>query len=374
MPISHIENTKISTLLDGEQLEPGNDFGQQSQNPIQPSEVPPAVALMQMMTGVWLTQSIHVAASLGIADLLTEGTRSVDELAQTVGAQTSHLYRVLRALASFGIFTEVASRHFALTEMAEYLRSDIPGSLRPLSMTMSDEWQWNCWGDLLNIVKTGQPAMQKLYQVDDTFEYLTQKNPQAGALFDKAMIGWCSAIHLAVLNTYDFSGIHRLVDVAGGHGTLLASILQKYPHLQGVLFDLPQVVAGAGTLLENRGVADRCQVVGGSFFGQIPVGGDAYILSHIVHDWGDEDCIKFLSNIRQAIAPNGKLIIVEMVIPAGDAPHFGKLLDVEMMAIFSGGRERTEAEYHQLFEASGFRLTRIVPTASPVSVIEGVCA
>jgi hypothetical protein len=134
------------------------------------------------------------------------------------------------------------------------------------------------------------------------------------------------------------------------------------------------VVAGAGTLLENRGVADRCQVVGGSFFGQIPVGGDAYILSHIVHDWGDEDCIKFLSNIRQAIAPNGKLIIVEMVIPAGDAPHFGKLLDVEMMAIFSGGRERTEAEYHQLFEASGFRLTRIVPTASPVSVIEGVCA
>ncbi len=378
MPITPLESLNSSTPQDVNGLSEDRDFKarplQQPNNSehSQINGVPPAVALMQMMTGVWLTQSIYVAASLGIADLLKEGAKSVDELAPAVGAQTSHLYRVLRALASFGIFTEVAPRQFALTEMAEYLRSDVPGSLRPLSMTMSDEWQWNCWGDLLNIVKTGQPAMQKLYQVNDTFEYLTQKNPQAGALFDKAMIGWCSAIHLAVLNAYDFSGIHKLVDVAGGHGTLLASILAKYPYLQGVLFDLPQVVAGAGPLLESRGVADRCEVVGGSFFETIPAGGDGYILSHIVHDWGDEDCIKFLNNIRRVIAPHGKLLVVEMVIPSGDTPHFGKLLDVEMMAIFSGGRERTEAEYHQLFQAAGFQITRIVPTASPVSVIEGV--
>ncbi|MDJ0706287.1 MAG: methyltransferase, partial [Leptolyngbyaceae cyanobacterium MO_188.B28] len=261
---------------------------------------------------------------------------------------------------------------FALTEMAQYLRKDVPGSLQALSKTISDEWQWNCFGNILNIVKTGQPAMQQLYQVDDTFEYLTQ-NPSSGAIFDDAMTGWSRSIHTAVLDAYDFSGINQIVDIAGGHGALIASILAANPQLQGVLFDLPSVVAGAEDLLAREGVTERCEVVGGSFFEALPSGGDAYILSHILHDWSDQDCLKMLRNIRRAIAENGKLLVVEMLIPPGDAPHFGKLLDITMMTIFSGGRERTKTEYEQLFQAAGFQLTQVKPTTSPVSILEGIC-
>lgn len=340
-------------------------------SPLKPqdTQMPPEMALMQMITGAWVTQAIYVAASLGIADLLKEGARSVDDLASATGAQPSHLYRVLRALASMGIFTEVAPRQFALTAIAEYLRSDVPGSLRALARTVSDEWQWNCWREILHTVKTGQPAMQRLYQVEDTFDYLTQ-HPTSGAVFDDAMTGWARTIHTAVVDAYDFSGIQKIVDVAGGHGALLAAILNANPKLQGTLFDLPTVVAGAETLLQQEGVIDRCNTIGGSFFETIPTGGDAYIMSHILHDWGDEDCVRILKSIRQSISANGRLLIVEMLIPPGDTPHFGKLLDITMMAIFSGGRERTEAEYQHLLEIAGFQLTRIVPTAAPVSVIE----
>jgi hypothetical protein len=338
----------------------------------QPPELPPAIALLQLITGAWVTQTIYVAASLGIADHLKDESRTVEELAQLTQSQPDHLYRILRTLASVGIFTEVQPCQFALTEMANYLRSDVPGSLRSLSMTVSDTWQWACFGELLHTVKTGEAAMQRLYQVEDTFEYLTQ-NPQSGQIFDNAMTGWANNIHTAILDTYDFSSFHKLVDVAGGHGRLLASILKIHPNLQGILFDLPHVVAGAPALLNTTDIADRCEIVGGSFFEAIPAGADAYLMSHILHDWGDEDCIKMLKNIRQAISPQGKLLIVEMVIPQGDAPHFGKLLDITMMSIFAGGRERTEAEYAQLFQAAGFQLNRVVPTHGLVSVLEGTC-
>lgn len=343
-------------------------------SPLKPQDptTPPEMALMQMITGAWVTQAIYIAASLGIADLLKDGAQSVDDLARATEAQSSHLYRVLRALASVGIFTEIAPRQFALTPIAQYLRSDVPGSLRALARTISDEWQWNCWREILHTVKTGQPAMQRLYQVEDTFDYLTH-HPESGAIFDDAMTGWARTIHTAVVNTYDFSGIQKIVDVAGGHGALLASILKANPHLQGTLFDLPAVVAGADQLLQQEGVADRCETVGGSFFEAIPAGSDAYIMSHILHDWSDDDCIRILKTIRQSIAAHGKLLIVEMLIPPGDTPHFGKLLDVTMMAIFSGGQERTEAEYRRLLQIAGFQLTRIVPTTAPVSVIEAVC-
>jgi O-methyltransferase domain/Dimerisation domain len=334
--------------------------------------VPPEIALLEQITGMWLTQAIYVAARLGVADLLSEGALTVDDLAAASGAQASHLYRILRLLASRGIFTEVEPQVFALTEMAQFLREDVPGSLRSLSLTISDEWQWNCYGDLLNVVQTGQSAMQKLYGVADTFEYL-QQHPIAGQTFDRAMTGWAKNIHAAVIDCYDFSSIQTLVDVAGGHGFLLSSILAANPDLQGILFDLANVVVGAPAVLASLQVRDRCQIMSGSFFEEIPSGGDAYLLSHILHDWGDADCIRILRNIRKSISPGGKLIVLEMVIPAEDTPHFGKLLDITMMAIFSGGRERTQAEYAALFEASGFQLTRIVPTSSPVSAIEAVC-
>lgn len=333
----------------------------------------PALALTQMITATWIVQSIYLAASLGIADLLKDGAKSVDELAQATDSQSSHLYRVLRALASVDVFTEVAPHQFALTELAQYLRSDIPGTLRYISMMLSDEWHWNSWGDILHVVKTGQPAMQNLYQVDNTFEYLSQ-NPKSGATFNNAMTGWSKTVHTAVVDAYDFSGVNKIVDVAGGHGALIASILAANPHMEGVLFDLPHVAANAKDLLEREGVINRCKIVGGDFFEAVPSGREVYIMSHIVHDWGDEDCIKLLKNVRESIGENGRLLVVEMVIPPGNTSHFGKLMDICMMTMYSAGRERTEAEFRQLFQAAGFQLTQIIPTASPMSVIEGVCA
>ncbi|MFK8181822.1 MAG: methyltransferase [Phormidesmis sp.] len=330
--------------------------------------------LLQMITGMWVTQSIYVAASLGVADYLAEGAQDIDTLATQVKCDADYLYRVMRALAGNGIFSEVSPRCFALTKTAHYLRSDVAGSLRSLALTISDEWQWTCFGDLLETVKTGQSAMQRHYQVQDTFEYLTQVAPKSGKTFDHAMTGWASSIHMAILESYDFSGLESLVDIAGGHGVLMSSILTRYPALTGVVFDLPNVVAGAASTLVAANVAARCETVGGSFFETVPSGKEAYMLSHILHDWSDDDCLKILRNIRQAMPETGRLLVVEMLIPDGDAPHFGKLLDVTMLSIFSGGRERTAAEYIQLLQKAGFSMPRIVPTSGLVSVLEALPA
>ncbi|MEO0707165.1 MAG: methyltransferase [Cyanobacteria bacterium J06649_5] len=341
------------------------------------TEAPPgneAINLLQMITGMWVTQSIYVVASLQIADRLVEGDKGVDELAQQAGCNEDYLYRVMRALAGNGIFAEVLPRRFALTPTADYLRSDMPGSLRSLALTISDEWQWDCFGDLLETVKTGRSAMQRQYRVQDTFEYLTEVAPASGEIFDDAMTGWASSIHMAILDSYDFSALSSLVDVAGGHGVLMTEILKRYSTLTGVVFDLPGVVAGADDLLAAGNVLDRCETVGGSFFEEIPAGKDAYMLSHILHDWSDQDCLKILNNIRQAMPDAGRLLVVEMLIPPGDTPHFGKLLDVTMLSIFSGGRERTEAEYTQLLAQAGFKVQRTVLTPGLVGVLEAVPA
>ncbi|NEO98612.1 MAG: methyltransferase [Symploca sp. SIO2E9] len=328
--------------------------------------------LHQMITATWVAQSIYVAASLGIADLLKDRPKSVEALARETSSHEQNLYRVLRALASVEIFVEVAPREFALTEMAQYLRSDVPGSLRYTSMMLSDYWHWSSWGDILYVIKTGEPPMKHLHNVDETFDYLT-KNPESGEIFNNAMTAWSKIVHTAVVEAYDFSGIKHIVDIAGGHGTLIAAILAANSHLQGTLFDLPHVVENADLILIKEGVADRCNTLGGSFFETVPEGADAYIMSHIVHDWGDENCIRFLKNIHQSIAKEGKLLIVEMVVPLANEPHFGKLMDICMMIMYRAGKERTVDEYHELLAAAGFKMTRIIPTASPISVIEAVC-
>jgi hypothetical protein len=240
-------------------------------------------------------------------------------------------------------------------------------------MMLSDEWHWNSWGDIVEIIKTGQSSLHRLYQVNNVFEYF-QQNPSAGELFNHAMSNASKNIHTAVVDAYDFSHINTIVDVAGGHGTLISSILKANPHLQGILFDMPNVVAGAKELLDKEKVANHCKTVGGDFFKSIPSGGDAYIMSHIVHDWSDEDCVKILRNIRDGITTNGKLLVIEVVIPPGDVPHFGKWLDLDMLTMYSGGRERTKEEFQQIFHSAGFSLNRIIPTTSHVSVIEGICA
>ncbi|MDY6897392.1 MAG: methyltransferase [Cyanobacteriota bacterium] len=335
------------------------------------SESSPMMNLVQMIFGTWISQSIYVVASLGIADILKDGTKSISELAKLTDAKESKLYRVLRTLASVGIFRETAPRQFALTEMGEYLRSDIPGSLRSVSMMLSDEWHWRSWGEILHVVKTGQPALEHVYKVKNTFEYLT-KHPESEKIYNDAMTGWSKNIHTAVVEAYDFNNINCVVDIAGGQGMLITSILKANPHLTGILFDRPNVVAQSKNLLEKSQVSDRCKVVGGDFFVSIPSGSDAYIMSHIIHDWGDEDCIRMLKNIREVILSNGRLLVVDMVIPDGDTAHLSKWMDIDVMIMYSDGRERTEEEFRNLFQAAGFKLTQILPTTTPVSLIEGI--
>jgi hypothetical protein len=343
---------------------------EQSQN----SEVSLSTAMIQLITGTWVSQAIYVAAYFGIADLLKDGAKSVDELAQVTGTSASKLYRVLRALASIGVFSEVEPRQFALTASAHYLRSDIPDSLRGLSMVLGDEWSWRSWGEIVHIVETEQLPLQRLYQVDNAYEYFAQ-NPMSGTLFSDAMTNFTrNTIIPVVLDAYDFSGIDKIVDIGGSHGPLIAAILALYPQMRGVLFELPQVVEGASSLLSKAGVSNRCEIVGGDFFESVPSGGDAYILSQILHGFDDEHCIKLLKNIRQGITETGKLLVVQAVIPAGNESCFNKFLDLELMILDTGARERTEAEYHHILQAAGFELRRIVPTAGPVNVIEGVCA
>lgn len=327
--------------------------------------------LIQMIFGTWISQSIYVAASLGIADLVKNDAKTIEELAKATNVKESKLYRVLRTLASVGIFTEITPRQFALTKMGEYLRSDIPGSLRSASLMCSDEWYWRSWGEILHIVKTGQSALKHIYKVENTFEYLTQ-NPESGKLFNDAMTSWSTNIHTAVIKAYDFTNINTIVDVAGGHGVLLASILKAQSQMKGILFERSNVIPDSKNLLEKMEVSDRCEIVGGDFFVYIPSGGDAYIMSHIIHDWGDEDCIKILKNIREVILDNGRLLVVEMVVPTGDTAHLSKWMDVAMMTMYPNGQERTELEFRNLFEVAGFQLTRIIPTTTPISVIEAV--
>jgi hypothetical protein len=320
-----------------------------------------------MMTAFWTSQAIHVAAKLGITDLLRDGPGTPAKLARATGTHERSLYRLLRALASVGIFAEDADGRFALTPLAECLRSDLPGSQHAAAV-MNGEEHYRAWGDFLYSVRTGQTAFEHVYG-KPVFEYLAE-HPEPAHIFDAAMTGIHGAETQAMLAAYDFAPYRTLVDVGGGNGSTLLGVLQRYPPLHGVLFDMPHVVARARANLEAAGVASRCRAVGGSFFEAVPPGGDAYLMRHIIHDWDDEKSLAILRQCRQAMTPAARLLIVESVIPPGNGPFFGKLLDLNMLAI-PGGLERTEAEYRELFAAAGFRLARVVPTAMEVSVIEG---
>ena len=320
-----------------------------------------------MITGYWTSQMVLVVAKLGIADLLADGPRSAEELAKATGTHARSLYRLLRALASLGVFSEGGEGRFLLTPLAESLRSDVPGSRRAMALMMGDE-HYRAWGDLLESVRTGQTAFDRLYG-KPIFEYLGE-HPEQARIFDAAM----TAIHgretRAMLDVYDLSGIRVLADVGGGNGTNLIGILGRYPEMKGILFDLPHVVERATGNLEKAGVSGRCEVVGGDFFTSIPAGADAYFMRHIIHDWDDDRATLILENTRKAMPEGSKLLLVEHVLPPGNEPSFGKLLDLNML-ILPGGLERTAAEFRQLYQGAGFRLTRIVPTDGDLSVIEG---
>lgn len=332
---------------------------------MEPATVPDQMA--RMITGYWTTQMICAAAKLGIADRLAEGSRTSEQLADETGSHARTLYRLLRALASVGIFSEGEGGRFSQTPLSESLRRDAPGSQWAMAVIMGEE-HYQAWGDLYETVRTGQTAFDRLYG-RPIFQYLGE-HPEKAPVFDAAM----TAIHgretQSTLDAYDFSDIPVLADIGGGNGTNLIGILGRYPRMRGTLFDLPHVVERAHQNLDRAGMSDRCRVVGGDFFESIPGGADAYLLRHVIHDWDDEKSTAILRSIHRAAGDHLRLLLVECVVPSGNEPAFGKLMDLNMLLV-PGGVERTALEYRRLFESAGFHLTRIVPTADVVSVIEG---
>lgn len=330
-----------------------------------PTQTPPD-ALLQMMTGYWISKAIYVAAKLGVADLLTDGPLSAEELAMATQTHGPALYRLLRALASVGVFSEESPGRFTLTPLATLLRSDTPDSMRALAIMYAEE-QSRAWDDVLHSVQTGQPAFEHAFGAR-YFDYFAT-HPEASRVFNEAMVGWTTQVVDAVVAAYDFSPFATVMDVGGGHGALLAAILKSAPAAQGILFDQPHVVEGAEPFLAAAGVVNRCERVGGDFFAEIPAGADAYVLAQILHDWDDERSVAILRQVRRAMPAHGKLLVVELVLPEGNDPFLGKWLDLHMLVLL-GGQERTVAQYAALLRAAGFELLGVIPTTAQQSIVE----
>jgi len=334
---------------------------------------PPAEQIFQLVLGYMPAMALNIVARLGVADQIEKEPKAIADLAKAAGVHENALYRLMRALASVGVFHEATGRRFEHTPGSELLRQDHPASIRPMTVWMSDPFHFRCYADLMNSIQTGQPSAEKTLG-QPVFEYF-RDNADESEVFNDAMVSFTNFSIPAILEAYDFSGIQKLVDVGGGHGSVVGRILQKYSSMRGILYDLDHVVAGAKGLLSSLGVADRCDVVAGNFFDSVPTGGDAYIMKHIIHDWDDDKCRIILGHIRQALSgrSNGQLLLLESIVPGLNEPAMSKWIDLEMM-IFPGGRERTEEEFQKLFASAGFKLARITPTKSPLAVIEAVLA
>jgi hypothetical protein len=330
------------------------------------SQQPPLV--FQMASGYWVSQAIYTAAKLGIADVLTDGPKSVDEIANAVEADADSLGRLLRALSMLNVCQITKSEQFELTALGRSLQSGVSGSLRAIVLTLG-ELHYKAWGHLCESVQTGHPGFCSVFG-SPMFDFL-EKNSNSGEIFNLAMTDFSAFVAHALLLCYDFSGIKSLVDVGGGCGKLLTSILEVYPGLQGVILDLPGVVDGACERIRSHACHDRCSAVSGNFFQSIPRGGDLYLLSGVIHDWDDEAAELILKNCRNSMRPQGKVLAVECIVPEGDEPSFSKLLDLNMM-VMTGGRERTEREFRELFGSSGLSITKVVSTPSPLRIIEAV--
>jgi ubiquinone/menaquinone biosynthesis C-methylase UbiE len=324
---------------------------------------PPPVALLQLATGYMVSQAVYVAAKLGLADLVAAGPRQASELAKEVGANASALRRLLRMLAAFGVFSEDEHDRFYQSPMSALLQSHVPGSLRP-AVIMWNEEQYRAWGHVLHSVRTGETAFNHVFGVG-LFSYLAEHRDTA-ATFDAAMTNLTTPVAAAVVQTYDFSSCRTVVDIGGGQGILLRAILEAFPNVRGVLFDLPSVIANAERQMVEAGLRDRCDLIGGSFFETVPAGGDAYVLAQVLHNWDDEHSLAILKSCHRAMAPETKILVIEALVGS----PFAALSDMHMLAVV-GGRERTEDEYRGLFNAGGFRLTRIIPTGGPQSIVEG---
>jgi hypothetical protein len=330
----------------------------------------PYETVFQMITGKWISQAVGTVVEIGVADQLAKGARRCVDIARESAVSEDGLYRLLRALASFGLFAETANRRFKLTPMGQYLRRDHPQSVAGFAHFTAHDSTWRPWGRLAYSVKSGLPAFDHVFG-EPIFEYFA-KNPEASAVFDHAMTSISTVEAVAACDAYDFKGIKTLMDVAGGHGLLLATVLRRHQAMRGVLFDLPHVAAGATATFERAGIVSRVRIEHGDFFQELPAGADAIIMKHIVHDWDDDSATRILQACHRALEPSGKVLIVDAVVPPGNVPHYGKLLDLEMLVLTPRGRERTKVEFGRLLRSAGFRLARIVPTKSPLSIVEAV--
>jgi hypothetical protein len=327
-----------------------------------------AHAMRRLIVGGRISQLIGLSVQLGIPDLLNNGARSVEDLARATNSHSQSLYRALRLLASEGVFVEESERMFRLTPLSETLLSDAPVSLRVSALFEVSEMGRQTWGNVSHSVKTGQSAFTHVFGAP-MFEYF-KGHPDAAALFDAFMAEMTVAAASLIIEAYDFSGIATVVDVGGGNGAFLASILAAHPKMRGILFDLTHVTSGAPAPLHRAGIGDRCATIAGSFFDTVPAGADAYILKSVLHDWSDEECLRILKNCNSAMPPEARLLVIELDLPPGNQPHFGKYVDMNVMLQTEGGYQRSEEDHRSLFAESGFRLTRVVPTTSAFSVTE----
>ncbi len=323
--------------------------------------------MFQLITGYWASQAVGVAARLGVADHLADGPRRSDDLARAVGADPQALYRVLRMLASIGLFTETVPDAFALTPLGETLCTDAPGSLRFFAIAETAFGHWAPWGRLLDSVKSGRPMAREALG-EELWQWYGE-NPEEAGFFSAAMGNLSALAAGELVRVYDCSTVGTVADVGGAHGVLLAAILDANPAARGILFDLPHVIATAGEAIEARGLADRCELASGDFFHAVTGGADLHILKQIVHDWDDEHAARLLANCHRALTPAGKLLLIEMVVPPDNRPSPAQPMDLNMLVLL-GGRERTAEEYGSLLGGAGFRMERIIPTHSPFSIVE----
>ncbi|HKX84247.1 MAG TPA: methyltransferase, partial [Pyrinomonadaceae bacterium] len=333
------------------------------------TEIPPHAQLVQMASAYWVSKIIYAAAKLDLADRLAAGAMSAEELAAPTGTHAPSLHRLMRTLASLGVLTEVEEQRFELTPFGQALRKGAPGSAHASVLTLAGPTFVGAIEQIMHSLRTGNTGFDAAYGMP-VFDYFAQ-HPDEASLFSETMIGIHGGETPAVAAAYDFSGLETIVDVGGATGNMLSAILSRHENPRGVLFDMPHVVGDAPAFLEMNGVADRVTIESGSFFESVPAGGDAYILSHIIHDWNEDQCLTILGNCRKAMKPDSRLLIVEFVLPPGDTPHPGKILDIVMLVV-PGGMERTAAEYEKLLAKAGFRMTRVIPTESPVSIVKAV--
>jgi hypothetical protein len=335
------------------------------------SQKPPAhVGMLQLLNGAHVAGAISCLAQLGIPDLVEAGPKSAEELANQIGASSEALYRLMRATASVGVLSEGPEGKFSETPMSAVLRSNASPSLRAFAVMGGREWHGRGWSRLEYCVRTGKQAVDEIYGMH-VFEFFKQ-HPEEAQIFNNAMTDLSMIDSPAVAEAYNFDGLRSIVDVGGGHGLLLATILQRNIHLTGTLFDVAHVIEGAanGPL---KSVMERCTLASGDMFSSVPADADAYIMKHIIHDWPDDLCLKTLKACRKGVNPGGRLLVIDNVIQPGNDFSPGKFLDLQML-IFPGGCERTEKQFSALFAAAGWRLSRIVPTKTTDSIVEGIPA